>query len=168
MVDNRSHNQLREERDKQQIVDNIVLLRFASVRIHQECDQLERKEGNTDGKYNMLQTVIAAGQQIVVLDKEIGVFVVSQKADITGQADEKQQLFLDGLVSLHSGHGTSDDVVSYDTAQKEGEEIGAALTIEVQGAYHQPDFGHRIILKFIQNKINKKGNRQKQKDKLIG
>jgi len=41
VMDDRSDDQLREKRDKQQIVDDVVLFRLAAVCIHKECDQLE-------------------------------------------------------------------------------------------------------------------------------
>ena len=43
-MDDRSDDQLREKRDKQQVINNVVLFRLAAVRVHEKRDQLERKE----------------------------------------------------------------------------------------------------------------------------
>ena len=149
VVNDGTYNQLREECDEQQIVNDIILFCFSPVGVHQKCDQLERKERNTDRQCDMFQRIVAAGQQVVIFNKEIGVLIVAEQSDVAGKADGQQQLTLNPLIALHPGHGSADDVVADHASEKEREEGRAALRIEIKGGGDQPDFGDRILPEMV-------------------
>ena len=115
----------------------------------------------------MLQGIGTPGEQIIIFDKKIGIFVVTQKTDVACQTDQQQKFFLRLLVSFHSGHSTSDNIIAYNASQKEDKEIRTSLSIKIEGADDQPYFSDGVKFKPVQNKIDEKGNRQKQKNKFI-
>ena len=53
-MNDRSHDQLWEKGDKQQIIQDIIALGLTPERVHEKGDELESKERNTDGQYDVL------------------------------------------------------------------------------------------------------------------
>ena len=89
VVDDRSDNQLWEKGNKQQIIDDIIVLCLSTERVDQKGDQLEREERNTDRKNDMLQRNVGSCDKVYILDKEIGVFVVTKQTDVCKNTGSK-------------------------------------------------------------------------------
>ena len=161
MVDNGTHNQLREKGDKQQIINKVILLCLSPVGVYQEGNQLKGKEGYTDRKGDMLQSKIHSRKGVKIFNKEICIFIVSQQGYIRHHSDEQQKLPLGFLFSIQMPQAGAHQIISRNAGQEKHEEIRASLSVEIQGGNCQPDFRDGIILEVVKEKIYKKSNGQK-------
>lgn len=168
VMNDRSHDQLWEKGDEQQIIQNIITLGLSPEGIHKKGDELESKEGNTDGQYDVLQRYVGSGNKVHIFDKKVGVFVISQKPYICQDAGGEKETSLDAVFcSLQFAQCVSNDIVSNDASQEKWEEVRASRRIKVEGSQYEPDLRQIVVLEVLQEKIAAEGDRQEDQYKFV-
>ena len=96
ILDDRARHQLREEGYiERKLVDVFLRLDLLPINIHHVADGLKGIEGNANGHDSLDETDMPAEEFIDVLDKEVAIFEVEQKAQVTQNGKEKPDfLFL--------------------------------------------------------------------------
>ena len=91
MPDNRSGNQVREKDDEQRIVDQPIMFRFIAMDIHQIANlrEGEERDGEWQDQVKLWHRLI--GNASEQLQKEIGVFVITQENQVAGDTREEKE-----------------------------------------------------------------------------
>ena len=141
VMDDRPHDELREKRDKKQVVQHVVVFRLSAEGIHEKGDELEREKGNTDRQYDVLQRYMGAGDKVHIFNKKIRVFVVAEKAYVCQYAGCQKQSALDSVrVALQPAQRVADNEIAHDASEEKREEIRASGGIKIKGCQYKPYF----------------------------
>lgn len=168
VMNDRPHDQLWEKGDEQQIIQDVIALGLTPEGVHEKGDELESKEGNTDGQYDVLQRYVGSGDEVYILDEKVGVFVIPQKPYICQDAGGQKQSSLDAVFCpLQFAQCVSNHIVSYDTSQEKWEKVRASCRIEVEGSQYEPDLRQIVVLEVLQEKIAAEGDRQEDQYKFV-
>src|ERR1019366_3572321 len=82
MMNDGAGNQVREERDEQQEVAQIIFADNSAADIRQVGDLREREERNAQRQDDLAERPTGAKQGVKVADEEVGVFEVAQEQEV--------------------------------------------------------------------------------------
>ncbi len=129
--------------------------------MHESKKAYRYRQGNLQKRY------IPAQKIVQVIDQEVGIFKISQQANVEYQASaEKQPPFSRGRVFPAQGAG--DQVVDQNGSQYQRQIVNAESTVEEQGTGRQPYLPALVPTLSVQQEVNHYGHRKKYKDKSIG
>ena len=93
VLDDRSRHQLGEEGNiEREFVDVPLRLDFLSVNVHDIADGLKGVKGDANGHDDLDEVDVPVEKRVDVLDKEVEVLEVEQKAQIAQDGEKKQHL----------------------------------------------------------------------------
>ena len=81
-MQNRPGNQVRKISHKEQVVDKVIFLRIAPIRIHQERDLRKREKGNAQRQDDAPQRPVGSRQMIKRIQEKLRIFVITQQTKI--------------------------------------------------------------------------------------
>ena len=88
-MQDRPRDQVRKISDEQHVMHEVVFLDLALIGVHQKGDLGKGKEGNAQRQDDVSQIPVRAKQRVQAADKEIGVLVVGQQAQVGGNRKDK-------------------------------------------------------------------------------
>ena len=168
MVNDGTYDQLREERDEQQVVEDVVILGELLVRIDNVGNKLECEERDTDRQDNVFEREIGAEDRVSVFNKEVSVLVVSEQSHVAEDAERAQDLALNLVRRIHPAERDTDHIVGKNASHEEREEVGCALRVEEERSDDQPELRKGEPFEVIEHVVNYNYCRKEQKYKFIG
>ena len=159
VFDDRSCDQLREQRYKQEELVKIPLSRrFPAVDIDQVGGRLENVERDADRHDDLDRIDGVVKKQIEIFDQEIGIFEITEDAEIR-QNRQREVKFLPGLEPVHQQCA---EIIDRDDQHHDQEVFGFAPGIENDAGGQQ-----NIIPQFSPAEIVKRDD-QRQEDENEG
>ena len=138
MVDDGPGDQLREERHEQSVVDKTDVVGLTAVGVDQVGDLLKGEEGDRKGQDYGAEMVVGSGDEVQVVDEEVGILVVTQEAKVGGDTRVQQGEPVPVAVSIPGGQVPAQEVVEQHRADNKQQVGGVPPAVEEQGSDHQP------------------------------
>ncbi len=139
-MDDRTGEQLREEGREQAELDGAGALDDAARRIDEIGDLLEGEERDRQRQDDVVKGEVAARRRRDIVDDEIGVFVITEQAEIDDETEDEQRL---RAVGSTGGAGALDElpkpVVEDDREQQDRQVARPPPRVENEAGERQDD-----------------------------
>jgi len=126
--------------EKHEVFKALKRLELAEVDIHRVAHRLEGEEGDPHGQENIHQGQVTTAELIDGIDDEIGVFKVSERAQVPDHAQPHQRAFFAPLFRLADSR--SQQEVDQGREHQQGYKKTAGLVIKIQRNQHQIPGAH--------------------------
>ena len=168
VVQHRPRDQVGEVGDEKTVVNEVGLLHFASLRIHQEGNLREGEKGNADGQDDLLDLPRVTQQGPCTRHEEVGVLVVAQQQQVArdSEANEPFRFQIQPRGGIPA-EVDADDVVESDRAQQQRHAGHIPHAVEHQRRTEQPCSGGGGVAPPDQKKTAK-SDREEEKKKGVG
>ena len=124
---------MREKRNKQNVIGDVVLFDLAAISVDEVGELGEREETDAKRQHDMQQRSVLSEQSVVIVDKEVGVFVIAEQPHVTDYAKNQQPAaFVVHSVRIDMAETPSDDIVERDRTQNQRQVPGIFIGVKEQ------------------------------------
>ena len=162
-----ARDQLREERDEERVVEDVVARHRALVAVNHIGELLEGEERDAQRQRHVVEREREAKRAVHVRDEEVVILEVEQHAEVEGEAQQHQRQ-ADALARRRE-HALAERVVDQDAAHDDRHIARVVVAVEHERRQHQKELVERDALRQpAQQVIAEQRQRQKGQNEDVG